>query len=202
MSRMRSDEAERHRQAIIVFAEHLQELLGKCKPEQTSGLSPYPRWVPKRGCDQRANELYLTLSALTGPAADAVESVGVMIGFKPSGTMNHYPMNPVAAWPTLFTDQPMINVEYLFGSCNQALGRLSAEAERARSVEGSLAGLIGRFVAFPRRVREAAGLPPEGLAGRVATGVGVLAQVLIGLFVTVAGGLLLILAGKWLGLGN
>jgi hypothetical protein len=173
-----------------------------CKPVPTHGLSPYPRWVPKRTYDQRANELYLTLNALTGPAADTLKAVGVTIGFKPSGTINHYPMNPVAAWPTLFTDQPMINVEYLFGSCNQALGRLATEAERARSLERSLAGLIGRFVAFPRRVREAAGLPSEGLAGRVATGVGVLAQVLIGLFVTVAGGLLVILAGKWLRLGD
>jgi hypothetical protein len=45
-------------------------------------------------------------------------------------------------------------------------------------------------------------LPPDGIAGRVATGVGGLAQVVIGLFVTVAGGLLLILLGKWLGLGD
>jgi hypothetical protein len=199
---MRSEEVEHHRQAIVEFGQLLDELLGMCEPQEASALSSFPRWVPRRGRQKRASELHAKLNVLTGPAADAVAAVGVMIAYKPSGTMQQYPMNPVAAWPTLFTDNPRISPELILSSCNQALGRLAVEGQRAQSVEHSLAGLIGRFVAFPRKVREAAGLPPDGFAGHVATGVGVLAQVVIGLFVTVAGGLLLVLLGKWLGLGD
>jgi hypothetical protein len=200
---MRTEEIEEHRQAIIGFGEHFQELLGNMESVAAdSFLTRFPKWVPKPGCETRVAKLHGKVSTLTGPAARALEVAGVFVDYKPSGTWQRVPMNPVTAWPTILTDSPMIDVNLILHSCNVALGRLAVDSKRAHSVEHSLAGLVGRFVAFPRKVREAAGLPPDGVAGRVATGVGVLAQVVIGLFVTVAGGLLLIVLGKWLGLGN
>jgi hypothetical protein len=106
-------------------------------------------------------------------------------------------MNPVTAWPTILTDGPMIDVNTILHCCNMALGRLVVDARRAHSVEHSLAGLVGRFVSFPRRVREAAGLPPGSVRGRLAFGAGVIAQI----FVAVVAALLIAWLTKLLGLG-
>jgi hypothetical protein len=195
---MRSEEIERYRQAITAFGECLKELLSNMKPVQASFLTSYPQWVPLPGQEERVAELRARASILTGPASEAVEAVGVSVAHKPSGTMRQYAMNPVAAWSTMLTDRPMIDAQLIFDSCNQALGRLAVEAGKARSTEGSLVGLVARFVSFPRRVREAAGLPPDKWSGRLATGLGIAAQV----FVVVLGGLLLALLTKLLGLGH
>ena len=104
---------------------------------------------------------------------------------------------PVTAWPTILTDSPMIDVNLILHSCNVALGRLTVDSKRAHSVEHSLAGLVGRFVSFPRRVREAAGLPAESVRGRLAVGAGVIAQI----FVAVVAALLIAWLSKELGLG-
>jgi hypothetical protein len=137
------------------------------------------------------------LSALTAPAAAALEVAGVFVEYKPSGTWQTKPMNPVLVWPTILTDSPMIDVNLILHSCNVALGWLVVDSKRAHSVEHSLAGLVGRFVSFPSRVREAAGLPPGTVRGRLAVGAGVLAQI----FVAVVAALLIAWLTKELGLG-
>jgi hypothetical protein len=107
-------------------------------------------------------------------------------------------MNPIPTWPTLLTDNPMIDANLIVHSCNVALGNLATAAARAYEVEHSLAGVVSRFLSFPSRVREAAGLPRGSARGRLAFSAGIVAQ----LFVAVVGGLLLALLLKWLGLGD
>jgi hypothetical protein len=195
---MRSHELERHRQAVELFTSHLASLLETMTPMEGRFLRSARTWVPKPECEQQAAELRMKLNQLTGPAAEALEVAHVRVDYKPRGTMQRFPMNPVTAWTTILTDDPMLDVSILFDCCHQAVGRLQEDVRQARAREESLAGLIGRFVSFPRRVREAAGLPPGGFAGRVAEGAGVLAQV----FVTVLAGLLLAFLVKLLNLGG
>jgi hypothetical protein len=196
---MRSEDIEEHHQAIVEFGEQLQELLGNMEPVAADSLiTRFPKWVPKAGRETRVAELSGKVSLLTGPAAGAVEAAGVFVDYKPSGTWQTVPMNPITAWPTILTDSPMIDVDLILHSCNVALGRLVVDSRRAHSVEHSLAGLAGRFVSFPRRVREAAGLPADSFRGRLAVGTGIVAQV----FVAVLAGLLLAYLTRLLGLGD
>jgi hypothetical protein len=56
MNPMRCGEAKQHCRAIIVFVQHLKELLGICNPQGGSAHSRFPRWVPQSGCEKRASE--------------------------------------------------------------------------------------------------------------------------------------------------
>jgi len=195
---MRSEDIEEHRQAIMGFGQHLTELLESMKSVTAdSFLTSFPKWVPLPGSETRVAEMCAKLSGLTAPAAEAVEVAGVCVDYKPPGTWQTVPMNPISVWPTILTDSPMIEVNLIFHSCNVALGRLAVDSRHAHSVEHSLAGLVGRFVSFPRRVREAAGLPPGSIRGRLAFGAGVAAQI----FVAVVAALLIAWLTKELGLG-
>jgi len=83
---MRSVEIEAHRQALMAFGEHFQELLNNMEPvEAPSFLTRVPRWVPKAGREARVRELHGKLGSLTGPAAAAVEAAGVFIDYKHPG---------------------------------------------------------------------------------------------------------------------
>jgi hypothetical protein len=198
---MRSVEIEAHRQALMAFGEHFQELLNNMEPvEAPSFLTRVPRWVPKPGREARVYEVHGKLGSLTGPAAAAVEAAGVLIDYKHSGRhpWQTEPMNPIPTWPTLLTDNPMIDANLIIHCYNVALGNLATAAGRAYEVEHSLARVVGRFLSFPSRVREAAGLPRGSVRGRLAFGAGIIAQI----FVAVVGGLLLALLLKWLGLGD
>jgi hypothetical protein len=198
MKVMRSEDIEEHRQAIVEFGQHLQELLANMEPVAAdSFLTRFPKWVPKAGSEMRVAELSGQLSSLTGPAAAAVEAAGVSVDYKPSGTWQTVPMNPVMAWSTILTDNPMIDVNLILHSCNMALGRLAVDSKRTHSVEHSLAGLVSRFISFPSRVREAAGLPPRSVRGRLAFGAGVVAQI----FIAVVAALLIAWLTRELGLG-
>jgi hypothetical protein len=195
---MRSEDIEEQRQALLEFGERLEELLGNMEPVAVDSLlTRFPKWVPKPGYESRVAELSGKVSSLTAPAAAALETAGVFVDYKPSGTWQTVPMNPVSAWPTIMTDSPMIDVNLIYHSCNVALGRLAIDSKRFQSVEHSLAGLVGRFVSFPRRVREAAGLPAGSVRGRLAVGAGVIAQV----FIAVVAALLIAWLTKELGLG-
>jgi hypothetical protein len=198
---MRSVEIEAHRGALLAFGEHFQELLDNMEPvEAPSFLTRVPRWIPKPGREARVYEVHGKLSSLTGSAAAAVEAAGVFIDYKHPGRhpWQTEPMNPIPTWPTLLTDNPMIDANLIIHCYNVALGNLATAAARAYEVEHSLAGVVGRFLLFPSRVREAAGLPRGSVRGRLAFGAGIVAQI----FVAVVGGLLLALLLKWLGLGD
>jgi hypothetical protein len=200
---MRSNDIEAHRRAILEFGGTFKELLENMKPVQAdSFLTSFPKWIPLPGCEARVAELNGKLSGLTGPAAEAMSIAGVFVDYKPSGTWQTVPINPVTAWPTILTDDPMIDANLIVHSCNVALGNLATSATRARSAERSLAGFVGRFVSFPRRVREAAGLPPNSVGGQLAFGAGVLVQIFVAVVGTVVGGILLAWVIKSLGLGG
>jgi hypothetical protein len=68
--------------------------------------------------------------------------------------------------------------------------------DEAEEREHGLAEFFARFIRFPSRVREAAGLEPRTFGGGVVSGVVVVMQ---GLFVTVVGGLLVYPLAKHFG---
>lgn len=107
-------------------------------------------------------------------------------------------MNPALVWSTLLDDFPIVTPSVLVTIGSQAIGTLESLHDDAAERERGVAGFLARFVRFPVRVREAAGLPPKSVSGGVLSGVVALFQ---GLVVAALGGALVFPLAHWLGWG-
>jgi hypothetical protein len=84
----------------------------------------------------------------------------------------------------------MLDPDTIVDACNQLIGRLRAREKAAQAEERSFAGRLARFFSFPYRVRAMTAKFGGPSLSKVAFGATVLAQILIGLFVTVLGTLI------------
>lgn len=132
----------RRQQHIADFAESLARLLDVLEPGEGS-FGGYPSWTPKRGYEQEAARRAAEVDRLSGSAALALTSIGVVIDWKPRGTMQTRPVNPAGAWRTILDQDPMFPPDMILGVCNQAIGALDAVAADAHE-EGSLRGVSRR----------------------------------------------------------
>jgi hypothetical protein len=111
---------------------------------------------------------------LSGPAALASEDAGVGVMLPPA--LGKDVVNPIRSWARASDGTTPLRPKHVFESCDQSIGILSARLDEARAQERSLAGWVARVIRFPYDVREAAGVPPESRAGKVAFSVAVLVQ--------------------------
>lgn len=118
------------------------------------------------------------------------------MSYKPPGTMQYTDVNPALVWSTLLDEYPMITPDVLVTVGSQAIGVLESLRDEAAERERGLAGLFARFVRFPVRVREAAGLPPRTVSGGLLSGLVALVQAVL---IAAVGGVLVFPLAQWLG---
>jgi hypothetical protein len=133
-------------------------------------------------------------------AAAGFDAAGVGVQWKRPGTFQTVPVNPGLVWSTLTDSLPMVTPELMQIVGAQAIGRLDSLAVEAAERERGLAGFLARFIRFPQRVREAAGLPARSVRGGVVTGfVALLQTVVVGIVVGAIGSALAIPIAKLFG---
>ncbi len=121
-----------------------------------------------------------------------------MVAYKPPGTWQYSEVNPALVWATLLDEFPLVTPDVMLTVGNQATGVLEGLYEEAVERERGLPGVLARFLRFPTRVREAAGLPPKTVRGGL---VSTLAGVLQALLVAALGGALVFPLARFLGWG-
>lgn len=147
---------------LATFRDGLVDILGLCEPvDEHFGTQV---WQPKRGYDAEVTRRVAQLEHLTQAAAKTVQDVGVLVEFKPAGTMQTHAINPVLAWSTLF-DRPVIEARLIVGSCERAIGAIEAEIEDAEMRESTAAGRLESKLDGPRSIWSAlSGGPGEARA--------------------------------------
>jgi hypothetical protein len=153
-------------------------------------------WEVKPGAEERLQSVMPRVARAAGRAALAFQNSGHSVDYKPPGTWQRTSMNPALVWSTLLDDYPIVTPSLLVTIGSQAIGTLESLHDEAAERERGVAGLLARFVRFPVRVREAAGLPSKSVSGGLLSGVVALFQ---GLFVTALGGALVYPLVHWLG---
>ena len=142
-------------------------------------------WAVRPDAQHRVNEVMARVSLAAGRAAGAFQESGMLVAYKPPGTMQTTSVNPALVWSTLLDTYAMVTADLMFTVGNQVVGRFESLAERAAERERGLAGFFARFLRFPSAVREAAGLEPRSVSGGLVSGFVVIVQ---GVFVTALGG--------------
>lgn len=105
---------------------------------------------------RQAGELQLK----TAVAARIVQELGIEFRYKPRGTMGTVPVNPVYAWQSIFQGDPMVDAQFVYDACNQAIGLLNHQAREALEHEQTVAGRVERIVATPHGIwRALRGVP-------------------------------------------
>jgi len=143
------------------------------------------RWAVRPGAEQRLQDVWPRTALAAGRAADAFQECGIMVAYKPPGTMQTTTVNPALVWSTLLDTYAIVTPDVVFTVANQAIGRFESMADRAAEREKGLAGFLARFLRFPASVREAAGLEPRSVTGGLVSGTVALVQ---GVLVTAVGG--------------
>lgn len=188
----RSKEFTHHAEAAREFRKRLNILLEHMEQE-SAGWAVY-RWVPRDGEEDVVERLKREVNEASGPAARAAVEAGVEIRLQEPAAVGGrtHVLNAIQSWTSALEPPNLLELDNVFDACDQTIGALEGEARKARAQERSLAGLVGRFARFPLDVRDAAGLPPKGSAGKVAVGVGVMIQ---GILVAVASAAVIALLG-------
>lgn len=176
----------RRARQVEEFRDAYRDLLGFLATEDP--WAPF-RLVARKGDEEAAKRAEALASRKAGAAILAAK------GFEPEveAVQGRYvvDMPLTEAWRHTFEDDKKIGgtTDYV-AALEQVIGTLNAKAEEAEAVERSLTGRVGRFVSFPTAVRAAvAEQHPELKKAAFATGV--LAQVFVGVVVTVVGGIAL-----------
>lgn len=190
---MRASHYRRRADEIRVFLSAYAEFVS-CVERTSDGFRE--EWVVRRGADARLNTVMSKVAHAAGRAAEAFQESGILIAYKPPGAMQRTTMNPAMVWSTLLDTYPMVTPDVMFTVGEQATGRFESLYDEAEEREHGLAEFLAKFIRFPSRVREAAGLEPRTFGGGVVSGVVVVMQ---GLFVTVIGGLLVYVIARALG---
>jgi hypothetical protein len=144
------------RDAVVKFLTEFDALLALCEPRQDYYGGSMSPWRPKPGRENEVMSGGASIDRLTGPAARALQSVGAVFQFKPAGTMQTQPANPVLLWSTLFAESPMVSAELVYRLCNQAIGLLEEDIDEAVRHESSFEGKVERVVGTPWRLVRAA----------------------------------------------
>ncbi len=157
-----------------------------------SFLEPIP------GSEDTAARLCGEVEVLAGAAADGFTAAGIAIDWKPPGTFSTTSVNPALVWSAALEPDPLVHVgiDAIDSCCRRAIGRLEGLLEEQEERERGFAGVLGRFLSFPTRVREAAGLPASSMRGRAAAGFAVFLQ---SVAVAITGGLVVALVIYLLG---
>lgn len=197
----RSARFEQARSHIVAFRDALNEYLGVLDALRDPILGTV-HWQPREGYEEQARELRAKVNQISGPAGRASDQLErrLTVMPPPALALPAAQQNPIWAWESVFDASPSaysFSLSDLENWVDQVIGDLDSQAKEARRQERTLAGLLGRFLAFPSEVREAAGLPAGTVRGRIAA---VFAVVVQGLIVTIVGGLLLALLQKLLSL--
>lgn len=172
----------KRRDAVVAFLNKFHDVLAICEPVN-SWPDTMPTWRPRAGREAEVAKLAGELELMCGPAAQAVESVGMLAAYKPRGTFQTRPMNPVLVWSTLMSD-PVITADLIDALCRRAIGVLDHEADERAEDEKSISGRVVRAVSMPRRIWQAAtGAPADAAAHKSAFVSGIVVTVLTGLLV-------------------
>lgn len=139
----------RRLEQLTTFRDGLLAVLDLCEPvDEHFGTQV---WQPKRGYEAEADRRVMQLERLTQSAARTVQDMGVLVDFKPAGTMQTYTINPVLAWSALF-DRPAIEARLILSSCERAIGALEAELEEVELRESTAAGRLESTLDGPRSI--------------------------------------------------
>lgn len=141
----------KRRQLIEEFLASFDAMIRNCDPVD-NWPDDTPSWRPKPGRDAIVNRQASELHVKTAVAAEIVERLGLTHRWKPRGTFQTMPVNPVLAWPSIFQRDPITSTEYIYSSCNQAIGLLTHGAEEAHEHEQSVTGRIEHAADAPRRL--------------------------------------------------
>lgn len=170
------------------FRSALEELLAVME-KRGRGLSTY-EWVPKQGQEDEARRRRQKVSELSGPAATAATKANVFMVLEDPPFLGgaSRTVNALQSWASALEPPNKLEMEDVFDVCDQTIGGLDADGQRALRKERSLAGLVARFFRFPYDVREAVGLSRErSAAAKAAFGFGVIIQgVVVGVIVTLS----------------
>ena len=192
---VRASQYRQQADAVKAFIESFGRLAA-CVEPVADGWSE--RFAPRLGMEARVTELWGDVVLKAGKAAEPLQRSGGLIAYKPGGTMRTVELNPALVWSTIFDPMPMVTPNLVLTTAGQSLGVIEGRYEIAVERERGLAGLLGRFVGFPTRVREAAGLHRGTVGGGALMTVVATFQILL---VTVVGGALVFPLVRYLGWG-
>jgi hypothetical protein len=199
----RSKELLRHRDAVLRFRAAFNELMEVLEPRADAPTGEFVEWVPKQGRTKRAAMLRQRVNAAAGPAALAAATTGALYEVRPPAFLG-WPakkVNAISAWAGALKLPNLPSIEGVLDYADQVAAMLTEQAEAAAAQERTLAGRLGGFLAFPYAVRDAVRSQYPGFPREVAFGAGVAAQIVVGLLVTIVGGLAVALLVIKLGLG-
>lgn len=193
---MRADQYASAAKNLRAFLDAFNELVADLEPAESSPLSSFSAWRPRRGREVQVDAKCARAALLAGPAAIAFAIAGVSIDYKPPGTWQRQSINPALVWSTLFDDVPMAEPVLVNQVGLQALGLLEHHRDEQAAREKGLIGAVAWFLTLGPRIREAAGLEPRSAPGVAVTSLVVLVQ---GTVVAAIGGALAIPLAKWAG---
>jgi hypothetical protein len=199
----RSKELLRHRDAVLRFRAAFSEMMEVLEPRPDAHVGEFLEWVPKQGRIKRAAMLRQRVNEAAGPAAQAAATTGALCVVRPPGFLG-WParkVNAISSWTGALKLPNLPSVEGVLDYADQVAAVLTEQAEAAAVQERTLAGRLGRFLAFPYAVQDAARSQHPGFPRKVAFGAGVAAQIVVGLVVTIVGGLAVVWLAARLGLG-
>lgn len=124
---------------------------------------------PKKGLEAEFYPLFADVARLAGRAC--VGPIGVV--------------DEVANWEQSLRDVERLSARHVVESCESMLGILEERATVLDQRDRTLAGKVALFVGFPARVRAIVAEDHPGLR-KTAFGVGIAAQVLVGVVVAVS----------------
>lgn len=136
-------ELKRHADSLVQFDRALSELFNLSKPDRDHWDGPTIEPKPGRESDWFAAKA--KVDRLSYKAARAYDVAGVVINWKPRGTMATSPINPATNWATILGPDPSFSPADL-GSCtNIALGSLEDQTQnppkRQRTRDPSLGSM-------------------------------------------------------------
>lgn len=120
---------------INAFANALHELLQLFESNEWTTEGGHPLLRPRSGSEADAARAAGEVDLLAGAAALGIAEGAGLVAWKPPGTWQTQPVNPVSAWRTIFEDYPMFGPDVISSSCAQAIGVLEARAVDAEEDE-------------------------------------------------------------------
>lgn len=194
---MRATEYARAAKNLRAFIDAFNALVSQLQPTHSSiTLSSFPQYTPRPGRGVQVDQLAGRVAMLAGPAAEAVDITGIHMMYKPPGTWQREPVNPVLLWSTILTDEAMLDPQLMLVTCGQALGLLESYRDEQAEREKGVVGAIAWFFTLAPRVRDAAGLPRRSARGVLVTG---LVATLQAVLVAALGGALAFPIGRLFG---
>jgi hypothetical protein len=175
-----AQDVARFRDAYQAIFTHFESVGGY----QTSSLV---RFRPKKGEEAEAAAASREVSQLAGRAKRAQQQSGFSRSFVAPGI--GIPLDPIAAWDHSLRDTNAMPPEQVINTCGMIIGALEEKADRAAATDQTVVGRLAALAALPVRVRSivAEDHPTHPTLGKAGFAVGVVAQVVIGVVITLLG---------------